>query len=99
MLFRRYSDPIALLNMMIRAGRFYDFLCEIVDIQNEETGEQVLWDIWLHKVFGQSYADFRDSLGDNSKPEDGETNTEKVDLATLLKQSEEILSFVPPDVL
>lgn len=99
MLFRRYSDPVALLNMMIRAGSLYDFLCEIVDIQNEETEEQVLWDIWLHKIFGQSYVAFRDLLGDNSKPEDGETNTEKVDLATLLKQSEEILSFVPPDVL
>lgn len=99
MLFRRYSDPVALLNTMIRAGSLYDFLCEIVDIQNEETEEQVLWDIWLHKIFGQSYAAFRDLLGDNSKPEDGETKTEKVDLATLLKQSEEILSFVPPDVL
>lgn len=99
MLFRRYSDPVALLNLMIRANRFYTFVSEITIIQNEETEEQVLWDIWLHKIFGQSYADFRDSLENKSKPEDGETETEKVDLASLLKQSEEILPFVPPDVL
>lgn len=77
--------------MMIRSGRFCEFACELVEIQNEETEEQALWELWLHKDFAQSYAEFRESLEPGSAAEDSEE-----DLASIIQQSREILNFVPP---
>lgn len=79
---------------MIRSGRFYEFICEVVAIKNEETEEQALWEMWLHKDFEQSYVEFRKSLERSSTAEaSGE------DLASIIQQSREILNFVPPGEL
>ena len=79
---------------MIRCGRLYEFICEVVAIRNEETEEQALWELWLHKDFEQSYVEFRESLEPGS---DAETSGE--DLASIIQQSREILNFVPPGEL
>lgn len=79
---------------MIQSGRFCEFVCEVVAIQNEETEEQALWELWLHKDFEQSYAEFRGSLEPGS---DAEASEE--DLASIIQQSREILNFVPPGEL
>lgn len=77
---------------MIRCGRLYEFICEVVAIKNEETEEQALWELWLHKDFEQSYAEFRGSLEPDSAAETGGE-----DLAAILRQSQEILSRCVPD--
>lgn len=77
---------------MIRCGRLYEFICEVVAIKNEETEEQALWELWLHKDFEQSYAEFRESLEPDSAAE-----TCGEDLAAILRQSQEILSRCVPD--
>lgn len=79
---------------MIRSGRFCEFACELVAIQNEETEEQALWELWLHKNFEQSYTEFRESL----EP-DGNEEASGEDLASIIQQSREILNFVPPGEL
>lgn len=79
---------------MIQSGRFCEFVCEVVAIQNEETEEQALWELWLHKDFEQSYAEFRESLEPGSAAE-----TSGEDLASVIQQSREILNFVPPGEL
>jgi len=79
---------------MIRSGRFCEFACELVEIQNEETEEQALWELWLHKDFEQSYAEFRGSLEPSSAAE-----TSEEDLASIIQQSREILNFAPPGEL
>lgn len=79
---------------MIRSGRLYEFICEVVTIRNEETEEQALWELWLHKDFAQSYAEFRESLEPDSAAETGGE-----DLASIIQQSREILNFVPPGEL
>lgn len=81
---------MALLNLMIRAGRFYEFIGEVVTIRNEETENQVLWEYWLHKDFEQSFSEFRASLEQSA--EAGEE-----DPAAILRQSQEILSRCVPD--
>lgn len=85
---------MALVNLMIRSGRFCEFTCELVAIQNEETEEQALWELWLHKDFEQSYVEFRESLEPSSAAE-----TSGEDLASIIQQSREILNFVPPGEL
>lgn len=77
---------------MIRCGRLYEFICEVVAIKNEETEEQALWEMWLHKDFEQSYVEFRESLERSSNAEASEE-----ELASIVRQSQEILSFVPPE--
>lgn len=77
---------------MIRCGRLYEFICEVVAIENEETEEQALWEMWLHKDFEQSYVEFRESLERSSNAEVSEE-----ELASIVRQSQEILSFVPPE--
>ena len=89
MLFQRYSDPLALLNLMIRTGRMYEFVSEIVSIKNEETEDQVLWEFWLHKDFERSFAEFRESLAKSPAQEASEE-----DLKSIVQQSQAILSFV-----
>ena len=81
-----------LLDLMIRSGRLYEFICEVVTTKNEETEEQALWELWLHKDFEQSYAEFRESLEQSSNAE-----ASKEELASIVRQSQEILSFVPPE--
>ena len=77
---------------MIRCGRLYEFICEVVAIKNEETEEQALWEMWLHNDFEQSYVEFRESLERSSNAEASEE-----ELASIVRQSQEILSFVPPE--
>lgn len=90
LLFQRYSDPMALLNLMIRSGKFYAFIGEIVTIRNEETEDQVLWEYWLHKDFERSFSEFRESLEQS-------TEAGEEDLAAIVRQSRNILSGCVPD--
>ena len=48
MLYRRYSDPMALLTGMLRRGKLADFIQQCVRMYNEETEEKLLWEVWLH---------------------------------------------------
>lgn len=79
---------MTLLNLMIHSGRFYEFVREVVILKNEETEEQALWELWLHKNLEQSYAEFRGSLEQSS---DAEASEE--DLAAIVRQSQKILSL------
>lgn len=83
---------MTLLNMMIRTGRLSEFISEVVTMHNEEVEEQTLWECWLHRNFEQSFADFREAIKPNSTQETGEN------LADIIKRSQKILSFEPPDI-
>lgn len=58
---------MALLNQMITTKRLKEFVDEFVRIRNEEQEEQAQWDVWLHRIFNQSFADFRKSLQENKQ--------------------------------
>lgn len=90
-MFKRYSDPMVLLNQMIRTGRMYEFITELIEIRNEELDEKASWEFWLHKDFERSFAEFRDDLINNEK----NASLTKKDLANIVNQSAEIASFIP----
>lgn len=50
------------MNGMISVGRLDEFVNEIINIHNEEYKDKTLWDIWLHRVFDKSFAEFSQSL-------------------------------------
>lgn len=58
MLYRRYSDPMALLTGMLRRGKLADFIQQCVRMYNEETEEKLLWEVWLHKCFDKGFNEF-----------------------------------------
>lgn len=90
MLFQRYSSPLELLDLMIATGRLYEFVREVINIRNDEMVEQTSWEFWLHKVFDQSWADFRNEIpNDNSSttaaPTQEELKKTVSDSANMLK--------------
>ncbi len=52
-----------LLGQMIRMGRLYEFVNELVHMHNEEKEDQEIWEVWLHRVFDKNLPEFRASLG------------------------------------
>lgn len=47
-----------LLDSMIQTQRLSEFVEKVVDLYNEEKKEDMLWDIWLHRVHDKSYPEF-----------------------------------------
>jgi hypothetical protein len=79
---------------MIDTGRLFEFCREVIHIRNEELEEETAWEVWLHKVFEQSWQDFRASLNDDS------TNAAPTqeDLKRTASESANLLAnFRPPD--
>jgi hypothetical protein len=61
-MFQRYANPLDLINKMLLMGRFREFVDEFISIHNEEQEDKTLWEFYLHRVYDQSFKDFRDSL-------------------------------------
>lgn len=51
---------------MIGVGRLSEFVNEVIDIHNEENEDKAMWEIWLHRVFDKSYAEFSESIKGNN---------------------------------
>lgn len=51
-----------------------------------------MWEFWLHKDFERSFAEFLEVTKQSNGPE-----ATKEELTAIVKQSAEILSFVPPE--
>ena len=83
---KRYGgSPFFILDRYIEQGRLSEFIHEVWDIHNEED----IWDIWLHKVEGKSYQEFRESL-EPPKPVD------KREVAKTIDDSMRILEGFAP---
>ena len=48
---------MVMLDKMILTGRFYDFVCEFIQIRNDELVDQTRWEFYLHKVFNMEFSD------------------------------------------
>lgn len=64
LLFTRYASPFLILDQMMEAGRFSEFINELYKIQNEETDNKTMWDLYLHHSFiTMGYDEFKRTLG------------------------------------
>jgi len=85
LLFSKYASPFILLDEMISCGRFFDFVLEFIDFENERQE----YEFWLHRVFDKSFDEFKKAI--EPKKEVPVENLE-----TTIKDSKDILSsFVP----
>lgn len=48
---------------MIVTGRFGAFIEEFVEMYRDEELEKIRWEYWLHRVYDQSFSDYKKSLG------------------------------------
>ena len=62
MLFQRYSDPLTLVDKMILSRRLEEFVSQFMNLWNQDIEEKTTWEMWLHKVFDQSYSDWTNAL-------------------------------------
>ena len=79
------------MNGMIRTGRFEEFVVEVINMHNEENKDKTLWDVWLHRVFDKSFADFTESLDQSHK----EAPTEE-EVANIVNETRNILNAFSP---
>lgn len=85
---------MVLLDQMIKTGRLYEFIGEVINIYNEDQEEKALWEFWLHKDFERSYLEFlNDTQSNTAEPE----QVSEADLTEIVKQSMKIASFVPQE--
>ena len=47
-----------ILNQMIRAGRFKEFVKEVLKIHNQEMLDKLRWEFWLHRVYDISFDEY-----------------------------------------
>ena len=59
LLFKRYASPFLLVDQMLLTGQFSEFVTELFDYDTDDR----LWNIFLHKIEGQSFNDWKASLG------------------------------------
>ena len=88
MLFKRYSNPMILLDSMIRTNRFSEFIHEFVIITNEELEDHTLWELWLHRVINQDWNEYYNQ----AKPQRTERVPLTYNLETTVKESAEMLN-------
>lgn len=93
MLYKRYSNPLELMDLMIQSGRLFEFIREMIHIRNEEMEEETAWEYWLHKNFEQSWSDFRASLNDDSSTNAAPTHEELK--KTVSESAKLLMNFCP----
>ena len=93
LLHQRYASPFPFLSKLLLAGRFSEFIDEIVDTHNKEKEEKNSWEFFLHRVFDKSYSEFLEAI----KVEQDNKNMSVTDIETTVKHSMNILANFNPE--
>ncbi|EEF94277.1 hypothetical protein CATMIT_01111 [Catenibacterium mitsuokai DSM 15897] len=97
LVYKRYSNPMELIDNMISLSNFSEFISELADNVSEEK----LYDIWKSKVYDKSFADFKNEMmakwKKNTGIETSETMTDE-EMETTINDSYEILNNFNPNL-
>lgn len=93
LLSQRYASPNFFMDGMILSGRFSSFVTDFIKQINKEKEDQVEWDIFLHKVWDKSYADFKEEIKINKQHKEMSERT----IETTVQNSMEILNNFNPE--
>jgi hypothetical protein len=90
LLFKRYASPFLLVDQMLLTGQFSTFVTEIFDYDTDDR----LWNIFLHKVDGQtSFNDWKASIG---LGQSNNTEMTKNEIEATINDSFDILNGFEP---
>lgn len=81
-----------LVNQMIRTRRLEEFVKQLVEYHNEEMEDKSLWEIWLHRVFDKTFADFRGEITGETTAAPTQEETKSI-----VQDSFDILNGFVPD--
>ena len=83
---------MGLMNRMMKMRRLEQFVMELVKTHNEETRDEELWDIWLHRIFDKGFDEFKKSIS-------GETQAAPTpeEIKSIAMDSKNILAGFVPD--
>lgn len=87
LLFKRYASPFLLVDQMLMTRQFSEFVTQLFEFDTDER----LWNIFLHKVEGQSFNEWKSTL-------EGQQNAEmsKNEIETTVNNSFDILNGFEP---
>ena len=88
-LYERYARPFEYVDQVIRFGRFDDFVLSFW----EEKNDREIMDVWLHKSWDKTFAEFKQQVLFASRPH--KTNPKRIEAT--VKQSLAILEGFNPD--
>lgn len=89
---KRYSNPCFFMDGMIQTGRFEFFIDSFISTINREREEQTDWEFFLHKVWDESFSDFKEGIRNNKKNQEMPVQT----IETTVKNSMSILKNFKP---
>ena len=92
LLFQRYASPFLFMDGMMQSGRFSEFVTEFVHAWNEDYEFDLDWDIYLHKIEGKSFDEFRDEIKTNKELQNMTENT----IESTVQNSLDILNNFKP---
>lgn len=87
LLFKRYASPFLLVDQMLLTGQFSAFVTEVLELDTDER----LWNIFLHKIEGQSFNEWKASLG-----QEQDKMMTKNEIETTVNDSFDILNGFEP---
>ncbi len=91
LLFKRYASPFLLLDQYISSRMLCEFIIDFMNIQNEE----VMWEVWIHKIFEQSFDEYKEKVFTQAR---NAVKPTKQQLETTIRTSQQILnSFIPEE--
>lgn len=94
MLFKRYACPFVLLNQVIEANRFNEFINELMRIYNRDTENETLWELYLHHGFiDKTFKEFKEQIGYGRSTQNAPVNLE----ATVSESMDILQGFVPEE--
>lgn len=97
LVYKRYSNPMELIDNTISFSNFSEFISELADNVSDEK----LYDIWKSKVYDKSFADFKNEMmakwKKNTGIETSETMTDE-EMETTINDSYEILNSFNPNL-
>ncbi len=88
LLFKRYANPFAIMDEMLSVGKMTDFIIHLVRQEQEE----MQWDVWLHKIEGLGFEEYKAKLAEKNKSY--AMSTKQVD-ATINKSKGILKRFKP----
>lgn len=77
---------------MILTGRFSEFVSGFISTTNKEKEEQANWEFFLHKVYDETFNEFKEGIENNKKNQDMSGKT----IETTVKNSLNILKGFNP---
>lgn len=97
LVYKRYSNPMELIDNMISLSNFSEFISELADNVSDEK----LYDIWKSKVYDKSFADFKNEMMAKWKKNTGIETSEIMtdeEMETTINDSYEILNNFNPNL-